>query len=113
MKAVRVHEYGKPPSIDEIPDPGLQGPLDVIVHVDAAGVCRTDLHIIEGQWAEASGVDVDQDVERALQRGLRDLVDRRGLAVLVHADCLHDRTSRGRAGRVSSARGTWSASAPG
>jgi NAD+-dependent secondary alcohol dehydrogenase Adh1 len=56
MKAVRVHEYGKPPSIDEIPDPTLQGPLDVIIHVDAAGVCRTDLHIIEGQWAEASGV---------------------------------------------------------
>jgi NAD+-dependent secondary alcohol dehydrogenase Adh1 len=58
MKAVRVHEYGKPPSIDEIPDPTLQGPLDVIVHVDAAGVCRTDLHIIEGQWAEASGVSL-------------------------------------------------------
>jgi len=56
MKAVRVHEYGKPPSIDDIPEPTLQGPLDVLVHVDAAGVCRTDLHIIEGQWAEASGV---------------------------------------------------------
>jgi NAD+-dependent secondary alcohol dehydrogenase Adh1 len=56
VKAVRVHEYGKPPSIDEIPEPTLQGPLDVLVHVDAAGVCRTDLHIIEGQWAEASGV---------------------------------------------------------
>jgi NAD+-dependent secondary alcohol dehydrogenase Adh1 len=56
VKAVRVHEYGKPPSIDEIPDPSLQGPLDVLVHVDAAGVCRTDLHIIEGQWAAASGV---------------------------------------------------------
>ncbi|MEV6284980.1 NAD(P)-dependent alcohol dehydrogenase [Kribbella sp. NPDC051770] len=56
MKAVRVHEYGKPPTLDDIPDPGLQGPLDVIVKVDAAGVCRTDLHIIEGQWAAKSGV---------------------------------------------------------
>ena len=58
MKAVRVHEYGKPPSLDEIDDPVLQGPLDVIVKVDAAGVCRTDLHIIEGQWAERSGVEL-------------------------------------------------------
>jgi NAD+-dependent secondary alcohol dehydrogenase Adh1 len=58
VKAVRVHEYGKPPSIDDIPDPGLQGPLDVLVQVDAAGVCRTDLHIIEGQWAEKSGVEL-------------------------------------------------------
>ena len=56
MKAVRVHEYGKPPTIDDIPEPTLQGPLDVLVKVDAAGVCRTDLHIIEGQWAEKSGV---------------------------------------------------------
>jgi NAD+-dependent secondary alcohol dehydrogenase Adh1 len=58
MKAVRVHEYGKPPSLDEIDDPVLQGPLDVIVKVDAAGVCRTDLHVIEGQWAERSGVEL-------------------------------------------------------
>uniref|UniRef100_UPI001F215854 NAD(P)-dependent alcohol dehydrogenase n=1 Tax=Amycolatopsis sp. GM8 TaxID=2896530 RepID=UPI001F215854 len=28
-------------------------PLDVIVRVGGAGVCRTDLHIIEGQWAAA------------------------------------------------------------
>lgn len=56
MKAVRVHEYGKPPTVDDIPEPTLQGPLDVLVKVDAAGVCRTDLHIIEGQWAEKSGV---------------------------------------------------------
>ncbi len=56
MKAVRVHEYGASPSLDDVPDPSIEGPLDVLVHVDAAGVCRTDLHIIEGQWAEKSGV---------------------------------------------------------
>ncbi|ONI69907.1 alcohol dehydrogenase [Kribbella sp. ALI-6-A] len=58
MKAVRVHEYGKPPTLDDLPDPSLQGPLDMIVKVDAAGVCRTDLHIIEGQWADKSGVEL-------------------------------------------------------
>lgn len=58
MKAVRVHEYGKRPTIDDIPEPRIMGPLDVLVRVDAAGVCRTDLHIIEGQWAEKSGVEL-------------------------------------------------------
>jgi NAD+-dependent secondary alcohol dehydrogenase Adh1 len=56
MKAVRVHAYGKRPSVDEIPEPAVHGPLDVLVRVGAAGLCRTDLHIVEGQWAEKSGV---------------------------------------------------------
>jgi NAD+-dependent secondary alcohol dehydrogenase Adh1 len=56
MKALRVHEYGKPPSIDDVPEPTISGPLDILVNIDAAGVCRTDLHIIEGQWASRSGV---------------------------------------------------------
>lgn len=56
MRAVRVHEYQQPPTLDDVPDPAIGSPLDVIVRVDAAGVCRTDLHIIEGQWAEKSGV---------------------------------------------------------
>jgi NAD+-dependent secondary alcohol dehydrogenase Adh1 len=58
MKAVRVHAYGKRPSVDEIPEPTVQGPLDVLVEIGAAGLCRTDLHIVEGQWAEKSGVQL-------------------------------------------------------
>lgn len=58
MKAVRVHQYGKPPTLDDVPEPGIERALDVLVKVDAAGVCRTDLHIIEGQWAEKSGVSL-------------------------------------------------------
>lgn len=50
MKAVRLHRYGEDPRIDEVPEPKIAGPWDVIVEVGAAGVCRTDLHIIEGQW---------------------------------------------------------------
>jgi NAD+-dependent secondary alcohol dehydrogenase Adh1 len=52
MRAVRVHRYHEDPSIDDVGEPKLQGPLDVIVRVGGAGVCRTDLHIIEGQWDE-------------------------------------------------------------
>ncbi|MFD6952847.1 alcohol dehydrogenase [Nocardiopsis sp. TSRI0078] len=58
MRAVRVHEYGEGPSVDEVPEPRARGPLDVLVQVDAAGVCRTDLHIVEGQWADRSGVSL-------------------------------------------------------
>jgi NAD+-dependent secondary alcohol dehydrogenase Adh1 len=53
MRAVRVHDYHADPTIDDIPEPKLAGPLDVIVKVGGAGVCRTDLHILEGQWADA------------------------------------------------------------
>jgi NAD+-dependent secondary alcohol dehydrogenase Adh1 len=50
MRAVRVHRYHEDPSIDDIGEPKLSGPLDVIVKIGGAGVCRTDLHILEGQW---------------------------------------------------------------
>ena len=53
MQAVRVHRYPERPSVDEIEEPKVQDPLDVIVKVGGAGVCRTDLHIINGDWAEA------------------------------------------------------------
>jgi NAD+-dependent secondary alcohol dehydrogenase Adh1 len=42
--------------MDDVPAPEVQGPHDVIVKVGGAGVCRTDIHILEGQWAEKSGV---------------------------------------------------------
>ncbi|AZG48513.1 NAD(P)-dependent alcohol dehydrogenase [Gordonia insulae] len=56
MKAVQVIGYHDKLQLNEIPDPTVTGPLDVIVKIGGAGVCRTDLHILEGQWAEKSGV---------------------------------------------------------
>lgn len=56
MKAVQVIEYDEPPVLVDVPDPQITGPLDVIVKVGGAGVCRTDLHILEGQWSDKSGV---------------------------------------------------------
>lgn len=58
MRAVRVHSYHVDPVLDDIPEPELVGPLDVIVKIGGAGVCRTDLHILEGQWAEAMGPEL-------------------------------------------------------
>lgn len=56
MKAVQVIEYDEPPVLVDVPDPQITGPLDVIVKIGGAGVCRTDLHILEGQWKDKSGV---------------------------------------------------------
>ncbi|HEY2668826.1 MAG TPA: NAD(P)-dependent alcohol dehydrogenase [Rugosimonospora sp.] len=53
MKAVRLHGYHQQPVVEEVPEPSVSGPLDVVVKIGGAGVCRTDLHIIEGQWADA------------------------------------------------------------
>jgi NAD+-dependent secondary alcohol dehydrogenase Adh1 len=55
VKAVRLHEFHAPPVLDDVPEPVIGGPLDVIVRIGGAGVCRTDLHIIEGQWDAAMG----------------------------------------------------------
>ncbi|MEV0084521.1 NAD(P)-dependent alcohol dehydrogenase [Saccharopolyspora sp. NPDC050642] len=56
MKAVQVVGYDQPLRLTEVPTPEVTGPYDVIVRIGGAGVCRTDLHILEGQWAEKTGV---------------------------------------------------------
>ncbi|MDP9427998.1 MAG: NAD(P)-dependent alcohol dehydrogenase [Actinomycetota bacterium] len=56
MKAVRVVGYHESLQMDDVPAPEITGPHDVIVKIGGAGVCRTDIHILEGQWAEKSGV---------------------------------------------------------
>jgi NAD+-dependent secondary alcohol dehydrogenase Adh1 len=58
MHAVRLHAYRDALRFDQVDDPKVTGPFDVIVRIGAAGLCRTDLHIQEGQWAAKSGVDL-------------------------------------------------------
>jgi len=56
MKAARLHAYREALKLDSVDEPKAVGPLDVVVRIGAAGLCRTDLHIQEGQWAQKSGV---------------------------------------------------------
>ena len=56
MKAVQVVGYHTKLQLTDIPEPTIEGPLDVIVKIGGAGVCRTDIHILEGQWEQKSGV---------------------------------------------------------
>lgn len=41
-----------------VPDPEIAHPREVIVRIGGAGVCRTDLHVIEGLWEEISQVSL-------------------------------------------------------
>jgi NAD+-dependent secondary alcohol dehydrogenase Adh1 len=56
MKAVRLHKYDERPVVEDVAESEVNGPFDVVVRVGGAGLCRTDLHIVEGQWAEKSNV---------------------------------------------------------
>jgi NAD+-dependent secondary alcohol dehydrogenase Adh1 len=56
MKAMVLEKYDESLSGDtwvtmqDVPDATISTPDDVIVKIGGAGVCRTDLHIIEGVW---------------------------------------------------------------
>ena len=54
MKAVRLHDYHEPPSGDEVTQPQVKGPLDVLIRIGAAGLCRTDLHESQHQTVVAA-----------------------------------------------------------
>ncbi|MBA4022869.1 MAG: alcohol dehydrogenase [Gordonia sp.] len=47
MKALVYHGPGKK-EWEEVPDPQIQDPTDVIVRVDTTTICGTDLHILSG-----------------------------------------------------------------
>ena len=55
MKAVRMADDRRL-NVEDVAEPEVDGPWDVIVKVGGAGLCRTDLHIVEGQWAQRSNV---------------------------------------------------------
>ena len=63
MKAQVLHKYD--PEMkekvwvtgEELPNPKIEKASDVIVKIGAAGVCRTDLHIIEGVWKHIQDPD--------------------------------------------------------
>ena len=49
MKAAVVHDFTKSLSIEEKPKP-VPGPGEVLVKVETAGLCHTDIHAAHGDW---------------------------------------------------------------
>ena len=53
MLSARIHEYQKPLVVESIPKPsGVRGEA-VLVKVGAAGLCHSDLHLMNGEWKDA------------------------------------------------------------
>ena len=55
MKAAVVREYKQPLHIEEVgvPTPGAD---EVLIRVEACGVCHSDLHVAEGDWPQLSRI---------------------------------------------------------
>lgn len=51
MKAAVLHEFKKPLAIEEVPRPLLEA-NELLVRVEACGVCHSDLHVADGDWPQ-------------------------------------------------------------
>jgi propanol-preferring alcohol dehydrogenase len=51
MKAAVVREFKQPLSIENVETPAI-APDEVLIKVEACGVCHSDLHIAEGDWTQ-------------------------------------------------------------
>jgi len=64
MKAAVLSDYDTSLSRPEfvvyrdVSEPKVESPTDIIVRIGGAGVCRTDLHIIEGLWRDRVAVSL-------------------------------------------------------
>jgi propanol-preferring alcohol dehydrogenase len=51
MKAAILREFKQPLTIEDLPTPE-PGPDEVLIKIEASGVCHSDLHIAEGDWPQ-------------------------------------------------------------
>ena len=47
MKALVYHGPGKR-AWEDVPDPVIEQPTDIVVRIDSSTICGTDLHILKG-----------------------------------------------------------------
>jgi alcohol dehydrogenase, propanol-preferring len=55
MKAAVLHEFKQPLVFEEVPRPQLE-PSDVLIKVEACGVCHSDLHVADGDWSQLAAI---------------------------------------------------------
>ncbi len=55
MKAAVLHELKKPMVVEEVERP-IPGEGEVLIKVEASGVCHSDLHVAEGDWKQFAGI---------------------------------------------------------
>jgi NAD+-dependent secondary alcohol dehydrogenase Adh1 len=63
MRAARLYGYDEDLKgdhflrLEDVPEPSIEEPDEVLVRVGGAGLCRTDLHVIQGLWDDALVVE--------------------------------------------------------
>jgi propanol-preferring alcohol dehydrogenase len=55
MKAAILREFKKPLTIEEVDRP-KPGPGEVLIEVEACGVCHSDLHVADGDWTQLARI---------------------------------------------------------
>ncbi len=50
MRAIVVESLRQPLKSTNVPEPHLRTAFDIIVRIEACGVCHTDLHAVDGDW---------------------------------------------------------------
>lgn len=55
MRAAVLHEFKKPLVIEEVPRPEPASD-EVLIQVEACGVCHSDLHVAGGDWKQFAGI---------------------------------------------------------
>jgi NAD+-dependent secondary alcohol dehydrogenase Adh1 len=75
MKAAVLHQYDTSLTnqefvlLEEVEEPKLEKSTDVIVRIGGAGVCRTDLHVIEGIWRQKVDVKLPYVMDTKMRAG--------------------------------------------
>jgi D-arabinose 1-dehydrogenase-like Zn-dependent alcohol dehydrogenase len=49
MRAVVVHSFDEPAQVEDLPKP-VAGPGEIVVKIEASGLCHTDIHAAHGDW---------------------------------------------------------------
>jgi alcohol dehydrogenase, propanol-preferring len=49
MRAIVVHSFDAAPRVEEVAKP-VAGPDEIVVKIEASGLCHTDIHAVHGDW---------------------------------------------------------------
>jgi propanol-preferring alcohol dehydrogenase len=55
MRAAVLHEFKKPLVLEDVPRPVPEA-NDVLIQLDACGVCHSDLHVADGDWPQFAAI---------------------------------------------------------
>jgi len=55
MKAAVLHDFKTPLTIEQVPRPVPEA-TEILIKLEACGVCHSDLHVVDGDWPQFSGI---------------------------------------------------------